>query len=140
MAHATNHVQPMSIDLVEDVGAVVLASTSPGGITGKGRAVATHEVCAHAATCISDAYRFHQVPDDIQPVPIVLGDIQDVDMDSIPGSAKIAIGLVDTAMAPLDTMNTGYRQTLSTFITVVNGIIGVCHPNARRSSLTDNHP
>jgi len=50
-------------------------------------------------------------------------------MDFIPGPAEIAIGLVDTEMNQLGTINTGYRQTLSTFGTVVNGISRVCHPN-----------
>jgi len=53
-------------------------------------------------------------------------------MDPIPDPAETAVdalGLVDTR----------YRQTLSTFSTVINGIIGVCHFNARWSSLTDNH-
>ena len=64
--------------------------------------------------------------------------LEDAVMDSIPGPANIEIGLVDTAMAQLDTTNTGYRQTLSTFSTVVNGIIRVCHPSCGRSSLTDD--
>jgi len=53
-------------------------------------------------------------------------------MDSIPGPAKIAgnsIDLVDTAMTQLDAINTRYRQTLSTFSTVINGITLVCYPN-----------
>jgi len=77
---------------------------------------------------------------DIQPVATVLGNTQDAGMDSVPGPAQIAVntfGFVDTAM--LGATNPGYRQTLSTFITVVNGIIGVCHPNVRPSSLTDDH-
>ena len=63
-------------------------------------------------------------------------------MDSTPGPAKIpadALGFVDTAMTQSDTINTGYRQILSTFTTVVNGITRVCHPHNRRSSLTDDH-
>ena len=51
----------MAIDL-ENVRAVVLkpsTSTGPGEITEKGRVAATHKVRAHAATCISDAYRYH---------------------------------------------------------------------------------
>jgi len=86
----------------------------------------------HMQPCISDAYRSHQVPGNIQPVPTVLGHTQDAHMDPIPGPAEIAVnalGLVDT----------GYRQTLSTFSTVINGITRVCHPNSRWSSLTDNH-
>jgi len=69
---------------------------------------------------------------DIQPVPTVLSHTQDAHMDPIPDPAETAVdalGLVDTR----------YRQTLSTFSTVINGIIGVCHFNARWSSLTDNH-
>ena len=130
----------MPTDL-EDIRAVVLASTGPGGKTGKGRATSTHEVCAHAVTCIPDAYRFHQVPDNIQPVPTVLGNIQDTDTDSIPGPAEIAVntlGLIDTAMTQLGTINTGYRQTLSTFSRVVNGMTRVRYPNGRRSSVTDD--
>jgi len=83
--------------------------------------------------CIAGAYRSHQVPGDIQPVPTLLGHTQDAHMDPIPGQAEIAVD----AHGPVDT---GYRQTLSSFSTVINGIIGVCHPNGRRSSLTDNHP
>ena len=91
---------------------------------------------------IADTYGFHQVPGNIQPVLTVLGNIQDAHMDSIPGPARIAvsaIGLVDTAMTQLNATNTGYRQTLSAFSTVVNGITRVCHPNGRQSSLTDDH-
>ena len=72
------------------------------------------------------------MPGDIQPVPTVLGNTQDPRMDSISSSAEIAgnpTDLVDTAMTRLDTVNTGYRQTLSTFITVINDITRVCHPN-----------
>jgi len=115
-----------------DFRAVVLKpsiATGPGEATGKERAAATYEVRVHAVTCIADAHGFHQVLGDIQPVPIVLGNTQVAHMDSIPGSVQIAIGLVDTAMTQLDTINTGYRQTLSTFSTVVNGITQVCHPN-----------
>ena len=82
------------------------------------------------------------MPGDIQRVPIALGNTQDAHMNSIPGPAKIAvnaIGPVDTTMTQLDTINTGYRQTLSTFSTVVNGITRVCHPNGRRPNLTDDH-
>ena len=113
-------------------------ATGPGETTGKGRAAATHKVRAHATTCITDNYAFHQVPGDVQPFPTVLGSTQDAQMDSITGSARFAIGVVDTAVTQLDTINTGYRQTLSTFSTVVNGITRVCHPNCRRSSFTDD--
>ena len=124
----------MMIDL-ENVGVVVLkpsTSTSPGTTTGNRRAAATHEVRTHAVTCIADPYEFHQVPDDVQPVVTVISNTQDAHMDSIPGPAKLAVNsvdLVDTAMTRLDTINTGYRQTLSTFSTVVNGITRVCHLN-----------
>ena len=124
----------MMIDL-ENVGVVVLkpsTSTSPGATTGDGRAVATHEVRTHSVTCIADPYEFHQVPDDVQPVLTVLGNTQDARMDSIPGPAKVAVNsidLVDTAMSQLDIISIGYRQTLSTFSTVINGITHVCHPN-----------
>ena len=104
-------------------------------------AATSYEVRAHAFTFISDAYGFFQVPGDIQPVPTVLSNTQDVQVDSIPGPAKItvnSIDVVDTAMTQLDTINTGYRQTLSTFTTVINGITLVCHPNRRRS-LTDDY-
>ena len=99
---------------------------------GMGHTVATHKVCAHAAACIADLHGFHQMLGDIQPIPTVLSNTQDVHMDSILGSAEIAgnpINLVDTAMTRLDTINNGYRQTLSTFIMVINGITRVCHPN-----------
>ena len=48
----------MAIDLENDSVVVPKPSTStcPGGTTGKGRAAATHEVRAHAATCIADIY------------------------------------------------------------------------------------
>jgi len=133
----------MMIDIENDSAIELKPSTStgPGETTGKGHAT-THEVHGHAATCIADAYRFHQVPGDIQPVPTVLGNTQDAHMDSIPGPMQIAanaLGCVDTAMTQLDAINTGYRQTLSTFSTVVNGITRVCHPNGRQSSLTDDH-
>ena len=124
----------MMIDL-ENVGVVVLkpsTSTSPGATTGDGRAVATHEVRTHSVTCIADPYEFHQVPDDVQPVLTVLGNTQEAHIDSIPGPAKISVNsidLVDTVMTQLDTINSGYRQTLSTFTTVINGITRVCHPN-----------
>ena len=91
--HAANNSQPMAIDL-ENVTAVVVEPsifTDPGEITGKGRVPATHEVRAHAVTCIADTYRSHQVPGDIQPVPTVLGSTQDARMDPIPGRAKIAV-------------------------------------------------
>ena len=134
----------MEIDL-ENIRAVVLkpsTSTDPGETTGRGCATTTNEVRAHTATCIAHTYQFHQVPGDIQPVPTVFGNTQVAHMDCIPGPAKIAvnaIGLIDTTMTQLDAINTEYRQTLSTFSTVVNGIIGVCHPNGRGSSLTDDH-
>jgi len=86
----------------------------------------------HMQSCIADAYRSYQVPGDIQPVLTVLGHTQDAHTDPISGPAEIAVnalGLVDTR----------YRQTLSTFSTVINGITRVCHPNGRQSSLTDNH-
>ena len=142
--HPVNHTQPMAADLENDR-AVVLkhpSSTGTGETTGKGRAASTHEVCEHTATCIADAYQFHQVPGDIQPVPTVLGDTQDAPVDSVAGPAQIAAdttGQVDSATTQLDAITTTYRQTLSTFSTVVNGITGVCHPNTRRSSLTDDH-
>ena len=142
--HTVNHIQPMATDLENDR-AVVLkrsSSTGTGETTGKGRAASTHEVRTHAATCIADAYQFHQVPGDIQPVPTVLGDAQDASVDSVAGPAQIAAdttGQVDSATTQLDAITTTYRQTLSTFSTVVNGITGVCHPNTRRSSLTDDH-
>jgi len=139
-----NHTQPTAIDL-ENVRAVVLKpfpSIGPGETTGKGRAAAAHEVHAPVATCIPGPYQFPQVSGDIQPVPTVLGNTQDAHMDTIPSLAKNAvdaIGLVDTAVTQLDAINTGYRQTLSTFSTVVNGITRVCHPNGRWSSLADDH-
>ena len=89
-----------------------------------------HTRSAHI--CIADAYRFYCVPGTIQLVPTVLGDIQGADMNTIAGPAETtvnAIGLVDSAMTQLDTINTGYRQTLSAFNAVVNGITRVCHPN-----------
>ena len=89
---------------------------------------------------ITNTYGFHQVPGNIQLVLTVLGNIQDTLMDSIPGPARIAvneISLVDTAMTQLDAINTSYRQTLSAFSTVINGITSVCHPNGRRSGSTD---
>ena len=63
-------------------------------------------------------------------------------MDSIPGPAEIAVNaidLVDATMTQLDATNTGYRQTLSAFSMVVNGITKVCHSNGRPSSSTDDH-
>jgi len=135
--------QSMEID-IENNSAIILkpsTSTGLGETTGKGR-VTTHEVRGHAATCIADAYRFHQVLGNIQPVPTVLGNTQDTHMDCIPGPAQVdvnALGHVDTAMIQSDAINTGYHQTLSTFTTVVNGITMVCHPNGRWSSLTDGH-
>ena len=63
-------------------------------------------------------------------------------MGPIPGPANIAIdaiGPIDTAVTQLDAIHTAYRQTLSTFSTVVNGITRVCHPNSRWSSLIDDH-
>jgi len=125
----------MAIDF-ENVRAVVLkpsTSTGPGETTGNVRA---------ATTRIAHAYRFHQVQGEIQSVPPVLGNTQDAHMYSISGPAQDAvdaIGRVDTAMTQLDVINTAYRQTLSTFSTVVNGITMVCHPNGRRPSLTDDH-
>ncbi|KIM57760.1 hypothetical protein SCLCIDRAFT_1119387 [Scleroderma citrinum Foug A] len=98
----------MAIDL-ENVRAVVLkpsTSTGPGETTERGRVGATHKV-----------------PDDIQPVPTVLGNTQDA----------------EAAITQLDSINTGYRQTLSTFSTVVNGITRVCHPNRRQPCLTNDH-
>jgi len=120
----------MAIDL-ENVSAVVLnpsTSTGPGETTGKGQAVTTNEVRAHAATCIPDAYRSYQVPSDIQAVLTVLGGTQDAHMDSTPDPAKIAAnaGLLDTAATKLDSTSAGYRQTLSTFSTVVKDITKVC--------------
>ena len=142
--HLANHIQPMAIDL-ENVRAVVLepsTSTGPRETTGKGRPAASHEVRTHAATLIADAYRSHQVPGDIQPVPTLLGNLQDAHMDSVAGPAQIAadtIGHVDTAMTQSDAITTTYRQTLSTFSTVVNGITRVRHPNGRRSTFTNGH-
>jgi len=81
-----------------------------------------------------DLKSFHAV-NHIQSIPT---GVEDADMDSIPGPANIEIGLVDTAMTQLDTTNTGYRQTLSTFSSAVNGITRVCHPGCGRSSLTDD--
>ncbi|KIM66068.1 hypothetical protein SCLCIDRAFT_399095, partial [Scleroderma citrinum Foug A] len=110
--------EPMAIDL-ENLRAVVLepsTSTGPGETTGKGRAAATHKV-----------------PGDIQPVPTLLGNLQDAHMDSIAAPAQIAadtIGHVDTAMTQSDAITTTYRQTLSTFSTVVNGITRI-HPSAQ---------
>ena len=124
----------MAIDLV-DVGAVVLKLSDVTGLTeatAKGRAAATDEVRAHAVTCIADAYELHQVRGITQLGPTVLGNTQDPHMDSIPGSAEIAgnpTDLVGTGMTQLDTINARYRQTLSTFSTVINGITRVCHPN-----------
>ncbi|KIM53042.1 hypothetical protein SCLCIDRAFT_1223218 [Scleroderma citrinum Foug A] len=109
--------EPMAIDL-ENVRAVVLessTSTGPGETTGKEPAATTHEV-----------------PGDIQPVPTV-GNTQDAHMDPIPGPANIAIdaiGPVDTAVTQLDAIHTAYRQTLSTFSTVINGITRI-HPHAQ---------
>ena len=129
---------------LENVGAVVpkaFTFIDPGETTAKGYAAATHEVRTDVATFIVDAYRFHQVSGDIQPVPTVHGNT-DAPVDSIPDLAKIAvsaIGPVDIAMTQLDAIHTGFRQILSTFSTVVNGITGVCHPNGRRLSLTDYH-
>jgi len=63
-------------------------------------------------------------------------------MGSIPSPAEIAVNaldLIDSAMIQGDAINAGYRQTLSTFSTVINGISRVCHPNARQSSLTNDH-
>ena len=117
-------------------------TTSAGETTGKGPATAIHEVRAHAATCIADSHRFHQASGSVQPVPTVLDTTQDGRMDSIPGPAKInadALGFVNTPTSQLDAINTGYRQTLSTFSTAVNGITGVRLPNGRCSSLTDDH-
>lgn len=113
---------------------VVILKRSPCGCPeSRGYVPATHEVRAHAVTCTTDAYGFHQVPGDIQPVPTVLGYTQDAHVHPrIPGLAKIAvdsIDLVDTAMTQLDTINTGYRQTLNTFSAAINGITRVCHPN-----------
>ena len=88
-------------------------ATSPGEATAQRGAAATYEVRAHSSTCIADAYGFRQVQGDIQPVPTVPGNIQDADMDCIPGAAKTAIGFVDAAVTPLDITNTGYRQTLA---------------------------
>ena len=92
----------------------------------------------HALLIFMDSIR---LVGDIQPIPTVLSNTQDAHMDSIPGSAEIAgnpTDLVDTAITRLDTFNNRYRQTLSTFITVINGISRVCHPNRRRSNLTDH--
>ena len=105
------------------------SSTSPGGAKAQGATATAYEVRAYSSTCIANAYGFRQVQGDIQPVPTVPGNIQDADMDCIPGAAKTAVGLADAAVTPLDTINTGYRQTLSTFTTVINGINRVCHPN-----------
>ncbi|KIM69301.1 hypothetical protein SCLCIDRAFT_19907 [Scleroderma citrinum Foug A] len=116
---------PMEIDL-ENIRAVVLkpsTSTDPGETTGRGHATTTNEV-----------------PGDIQPVPTVFGNTQVAHMDCIPGPAKIAvnaIGLIDTTMTQLDAINTEYCQTLSTFSTVVNGIIGI-HPYAQMAFSTLN--
>ena len=142
--YAANDTQPMVIDLENDSSVVhkPFATTGPRETTWKGRAATTHEVRAHATTCISDTYRFHQVPGDIQPVSTVLRNRQDARMDSTPSPAKIAVnalGLIGTAMIRVDAINTGYRQTLSTFSTIVNGITRVCHVNSKRSSLTDDH-
>ncbi|KIM66108.1 hypothetical protein SCLCIDRAFT_399265 [Scleroderma citrinum Foug A] len=110
--------EPMAADLENDR-AVVLkhpSSTGTGETTGKGRAASTHEV-----------------PGDIQPVPTVLGDAQDASVDSVAGPAQIAAdttGQVDSATTQLDAITTAYRQTLSTFSTVVNGITGI-HPSAQ---------
>ena len=115
---------------------------SAGETTGKGPATAIHEVRPHAATCTADFHRFHQAPGGIQPLPTVLDTTQDRRMDSTPGPAKIpadALGFVDTLTSQWDAINTGYRQTLSTFSTAVNGITGVRLPNGRCSSLTDAH-
>ena len=122
----------------------------PSTFTGSGETTgvaATHEVRVHAATCIPDTYRFHQVPGDIQVVPTVLRNTQDSHMNYIPGPAELtvnAIGPVDTAMSQLDVTNIEHHQTLRTLSTVANGITRVCHPNSRRSSLTDasriDHP
>ena len=63
-------------------------------------------------------------------------------MDSIPGPAKInadALGFINTPTSQLDAINTGYRQTLSTFSMAVNGITGVRLLNGECSSLTDDH-
>ena len=125
------HTQPSVIVLKPST------STGSGETTG---AAATHEVRAHAATCIPDTYRFHQVPGDIQAVPTVLCNTQDSHMNYIPDPAELtvnAIGPVDTAISQLDVINIGHRQTLRTLSTVANGITRVCHPNSRRSSLTD---
>ena len=117
-------------------------TTSAGETTGKGPATATHEVRPHAATFIADTHRFHQALGGIQHVLPVLDTTQGGRMDSIPGPAKIpadGLGFVDTPTSQLDAVNTGYRQTLSIFTTVVNGITGVRLPNGRWSSLTDDH-
>ena len=117
-------------------------TTSAGETTGKGLATAIHEVRAHAATFIADSHRFHQAPGGIQPVPMVLDTTQDGCMNSIPGPAKIpadTLGFVDTPTSQLDAINTGCRQTLSTFSTAVNGITGVGLPNSSWSVLTDDH-
>jgi len=120
----------MAIDL-ENVSAVPSTFAGPGETKRKGCAAVTHEVRAYAATCIANAYRFNQVPGCIHPVPTVLGNTQDAYMDAIPDQAKIAvdsIGPVGTAMTQLDAIDTAYLQTLSTFSTIVNCIIGVCQP------------
>ena len=128
-----NHTQPIVSDL-ESLRVATPHSTyaRPEETMGMGHTVATHEVHAHAAACIADLYGFHQMLGDIQPIPTILSNTQDMHMDSILSSAEIAgnpTNLVDTAMTRLDTINNGYRQTLSTFIMVINGITRVCRPN-----------
>ena len=111
--------------------AKIIGPFCPHCYTARECAATSYEVHLHAFTYISDAYEFFQVPGDIQLVPTVLSNTQDAHVDSISGPAKIAVNsidVVDAAMSQLDTVNTGYRQTLSTFSTVINGITRVCHP------------
>ncbi|KAL4078818.1 hypothetical protein V8B97DRAFT_2067943 [Scleroderma yunnanense] len=73
-----------------------------------------------------------------QPSHNALGDIQDADeklltIKSIPATAETtvkAIGLADTAMIQLDTINTTYLRPLSIFNTVASGIANI-HPYAQ---------
>lgn len=84
------------------------------------------------------AYRlFHQAPDVVQPVQIVVKDIQHAQesistLKPISGPMQTtvdAIGSVKTVAAQVDTISSTYLEPLRVFNTIVTGIANVRHFN-----------
>ena len=128
-----NHNQPIATG-IEDVQAVVphpsAIGIGPRDASGEND---THDVRAHAAAFNADSYRFHQVPENVQPVKVIRDAEEKIStLKSIPGPMETAVNAIapaNTAMAQLDTFNATYLQPLSAFNAVVTGIANVCLPN-----------